>query len=81
MYMYLYIYIGYIDRASIDIDIELHVISYCNTCALYDNTTHYREQTVYNTKRTRGACVRVYARVLVPPNLYIHIHTRNTTHI
>jgi len=31
------------------------------------------------TRRSSGvaprACVRVYARVLVPPNLYIHIHT------
>jgi len=30
------------------------------------------------TRRSSGvaprACVRVYARVLVPPNLYIHIH-------
>jgi len=31
------------------------------------------------TRRSSGvaprACVRVYARVLVPPNLYIHIQT------
>ena len=31
------------------------------------------------TRRSSGvaprACVRVYARVLVPPNLYIHAHT------
>ena len=31
------------------------------------------------TRRNSGvaprACVRVYTRVLVPPNLYIHIHT------
>jgi len=31
------------------------------------------------TRRSSGvaprACVRVYARVLVPPNLYIHTHT------
>jgi len=38
------------------------------------------------TRRSSGgvaprACVRVYARVLVPPNLYIHtyIHTQNHT--
>jgi len=36
------------------------------------------------TRRSSGvaprACVRVYARVLVPPNLYIHtfIHSRDT---
>jgi len=32
------------------------------------------------TRRSSGvaprACVRVYARVLVPPNLYIHTYTR-----
>jgi len=31
------------------------------------------------TRRSSGvaprACVRVYARVLVPPNLYVHTHT------
>jgi len=31
------------------------------------------------TRRSSGvaprACVRVYARVLVPPNLYLYIHT------
>jgi len=34
------------------------------------------------TRRSSGvaprACVRVYARVLVPPNLYIHIHIRTS---
>jgi len=37
------------------------------------------------TRRSSGvaprACVRVYARVLVPPNLYIHIHTCIFGHI
>jgi len=35
---------------------------------------------VFVTRRSSGvaprACVRVYARVLVPPNLYIHTYIR-----
>ena len=38
-----------------------------------------RGEAVSVTRRSSGvaprACVRVYARVLVPPNLYIYIHT------
>jgi len=36
------------------------------------------------TRRSSGmalrACVRVYARVLVPPNLYIHTYIHTHTH-
>ena len=40
---------------------------------------------VFVTRRSSGvaprACVRVYARVLVPPNLYIYIHAHTYTHV